>query len=262
MIEAGTIRAYLTLSSHDFTSNLNGAMAQLVGMGSQCAAASGAAAGLGAAMDTLSSGGLKRMSDAVRRSISESRLMSVSITSDYSNAASSVASKTSELAGRISSNLNSVQSQARQAMVRAGEGMIAGLNSMRGAILAKASSVAAGAAAAMRSALKIASPSRVTREIGEQTAMGMAFGISDMQAETEKRARKLAAAAVSSMSSVRSDGLKLDLKANQQVTERSVGADVSQLSGKLDMLIDALLNSRQTMEVDGRSFARLIREYV
>ena len=262
MIEAGTIRAYLTLSSHDFTTNLNSALEQLRAMSDQCAMSGAAAAALGLSMDGLTGGGLARMAAAMRSGIADSRNLTASMTADYNTAAAKVAGKTSELASRISGSLSSVQLQARQAMVRAGEGMVAGLGSMQAAVVAKAQAVASKAAAAMRSALRIASPSRVTREIGVQTAMGMAVGMSDMQQETERRAKALAGAAVSSLSSVSADGVSLDLRAERTVGTAADTAGMAQLCTKLDILIDRVTNSQQKMEIDGRSFARLLKEYV
>lgn len=312
MIEAGTIRAYLTLSSSDFNSGLDAALERMRGMSVQSAVTAQAASMMGQTMDALSRGGLASMMAAMKNSITTSAQMTAAIKSDYSGAANTVASRTSQLSKQIASALGSVQSQARSAMVRAGEGMVSGLGSVQSAILAKARSIASNVAAVMRSALKIASPSKVTREIGEHTGMGMALGLSDMKNETEKRARDVALTAARAMSehgavSYRAgaklpyaDGIKpisaissgaartsgdtermartaaLHTAAydTERLSRASFGAETVQhtavsvhsenlelLAKKLDTLIDRVSNSQQTLTVDGRSFARLLREY-
>lgn len=316
MIEAGTIRAYLTLNSSDFNSGLDAALERMRGMSVQSGVTAQAASMMGQTMDALSRGGLASVIATMKNSITTSAQMTTAIKTDYSGAANTVASRTSQLSKQIASALGSVQSQARSAMVRAGEGMVSGLGSVQSTILAKARSIASNVAAAMRSALKIASPSKVTREIGEHTGMGMALGLSDMKNETEKRARDVALAAAKAMTgqTVKAPfdagsalGISQQSKAAQQIsgitvglsrinsdtermartaalssavydTERlsraSFGAETVQhtaasvhnenldlLAKKLDILIDRVSNSQQTLTVDGRSFARLLREY-
>lgn len=260
MIEAGTIRAYLTLNSSDFNSGLDAALERMRGMSVQSAVTAQAASVMGQSMDALSRSGLARLNATMKSSITASAQMTAAIKTDYSGAANTVASRTSQLSKQIASSLGSVQSQARSAMVRAGEGMVAGLGSMQPAILAKARSIANNVAAAMRSALKIASPSRVTRQIGEQTGIGMALGISDTKEEIEKRARAVSLTAAMSM-----NGLTPTVSFGGVLTKNTAAAVHSEnldlLAKKLDTLIERVSNSQQTLTVDGRSFARLLKEY-
>ena len=92
--------------------------------------------------------------------------------------------------------MNSAAGQARAAGHNMGAGFLAGLSAMGGAIVAKAQSIASQAAAAMRSALRIHSPSRVTASIGNYTGQGFVNGLKSMVKPSEKMAGKLANAGI------------------------------------------------------------------
>lgn len=95
------------------------------------------------------------------------------------------------------SAMRSAAGQARSAGYQMGAGFLGGLNAMSGAIIGRARAIASAAAAAMRSALRIHSPSRVTAEIGGYFGKGLAMGIDDETRKVEKIAANLALSASS-----------------------------------------------------------------
>lgn len=94
------------------------------------------------------------------------------------------------------SAMNSAAGQAQAAGANMGAGFLAGLNSMAGAIIGRAQSIANAAAAAMRSALRIHSPSRVTTKIGSYTGEGMAIGLDNWIKPVSNISEKLAESAI------------------------------------------------------------------
>lgn len=81
-----------------------------------------------------------------------------------------------------------------------GQGLANGISSMAGSVMNVAASLANRAAAAIRSALKIHSPSRVTREIGYYVAAGMQVGMLKNAGLVADAATDLAMAAVPEVS--------------------------------------------------------------
>lgn len=77
-----------------------------------------------------------------------------------------------------------------------GDGIVAGLNSKSGSINWTAQQLAQNAANTINKALKIGSPSKVTTESGEWTAIGFANGMRDMIPRVTQAAARLSAAAV------------------------------------------------------------------
>lgn len=80
--------------------------------------------------------------------------------------------------------------------VQSAEGLIRGLSSKEGDLLAKARSIAEAMAAEIRKALDIRSPSRVTAEIGRMVGAGLVVGLDGSSRGVAGAARALAAAAV------------------------------------------------------------------
>ncbi|MBF0843743.1 phage tail tape measure protein, partial [Streptococcus danieliae] len=68
------------------------------------------------------------------------------------------------------------------------DGLSAGINAMSGNVMGVAASLASKAASAIKAALKIHSPSRVTKEFGMYFGLGFINGISGMEAKTKKTA--------------------------------------------------------------------------
>ncbi len=79
------------------------------------------------------------------------------------------------------------------------DGLSAGINAMSGNVMGVAASLASKAASAIKAALKIHSPSRVTKEFGMYFGLGFINGISGMEAKTKKSAENLAQASMFSI---------------------------------------------------------------
>ena len=130
-------------------------------------------------------------------------------------------------------------------------GILSGLNARKGSLLAAAENIAAGISGRIRAALKINSPSRVMMEIGEFTAAGMELGLmkgSQSLYDTASAISRDTAEALSGISAAR-----------MEVPVSSGSAD------RMERLLDAverLADTQTTVEIDGRPFGRLVREYV
>lgn len=79
------------------------------------------------------------------------------------------------------------------------DGLSAGISAMSGNVMSVAASLASKAASAIKAALKIHSPSRVTKEFGMYFGLGFIKGISGMEAKTKKTAENLAQASMFSI---------------------------------------------------------------
>ncbi|MEK5207479.1 phage tail tape measure protein [Psychrobacillus sp. FSL H8-0510] len=80
----------------------------------------------------------------------------------------------------------------KQIGVNAGKGLLDGLASMEPALIAKSKSIANSIQAAMKAALQVKSPSRVTMGIGKHIGEGLIIGMEQMNAMVENTASKLA----------------------------------------------------------------------
>jgi phage-related protein len=80
--------------------------------------------------------------------------------------------------------------------VSAVHGLIAGMESMRGPLIEKANSLAAAVKNALKDALKIASPSKVTAEIGKHIGAGLVEGMRASESYVSDAASSLALSAV------------------------------------------------------------------
>ena len=83
-------------------------------------------------------------------------------------------------------------SEAKTAGQNIGQGLVDGLQSKKDAAVAKAREIADAVSAAMRTALKIHSPSRVTREIGEFTGEGFRIGLESSLRNAVRTAENIA----------------------------------------------------------------------
>ena len=75
------------------------------------------------------------------------------------------------------------------------QGLAIGMQSMSGAVMAAAASIANSARTTIESALKVGSPSKVMKEIGYWTGKGLAIGIEGTDKLVEKASDKLASIA-------------------------------------------------------------------
>lgn len=82
-------------------------------------------------------------------------------------------------------------------------GLISGINSMRGSVMAAAASVAQAAAAAVNNALQIHSPSRVLIQSGQYAGAGLVTGLENMRGSVQAAAQSSLAAPVRQGAEVR-----------------------------------------------------------
>ncbi|MEZ2459300.1 hypothetical protein ACBR55_12035 [Salinicoccus roseus] len=124
-------------------------------------------------MQMLSQATISGMSQMVSATNSGMSAMVNSIMSGGARAVASIRSTMSQSVGTIRSSYGQFYSAGAYTM----GGYRAGLQSQAGSIYATASGIANRAAATIRSALKIKSPSRVTMAMGAYTGQGFAIGI-------------------------------------------------------------------------------------
>ncbi len=268
MISAGTIAAYLTLDATDFNRGIGDALKLLAGLCASGIQSEGVLGFLGSAAVrtaanfgvTLADGVIRaangfKDADLVTTASSDSmRGRIIGAMEEIRSALTSVGSAaplagkgTAVVAEAIMTPLRGLQGTAYGIMSNVGSSLNSGLASKKGTIVSTAASIADSVTSTLKRALKIASPSKVMRKIGEQTAQGLAIGLDDIRPSVAKSADLLA----------------------ESVTGRAYGAGahhtegmgISQLTERLDSLISVLSSGEQTMQVDGRTFARLIREY-
>ena len=130
-------------------------------------------------------------------------------------------------------------------------GILSGLNARKGSLLATAGSLANSISTKIKSALQINSPSRVMMEIGEFTTAGMELGLMKGSQSLYETASAISRDTAEALSGI----------------TPTVHTDFSGsfAEDKLDRLLEAverLADARPTMEIDGRPFGRLVREYV
>lgn len=93
----------------------------------------------------------------------------------------------------------------KQIGVNAGQGLLNGLASMEGALVAKARSIASAVSAAMATALQVKSPSRVTMAIGEHVGEGLMVGMENMLNDIKRVAVRMGELAVPNMPNIHAD---------------------------------------------------------
>ncbi len=132
-------------------------------------------------------------------------------------------------------------------------GILSGLNQRKSSLLATAGSVAAGVANTIRNALKVNSPSKVMIPVGESITEGMELGLTRGSHALYETASAISEDTAAALSGISVRGMNYS---NLHSTN---------YSDRLDRLLDAvekLADSQTTMEIDGRPFGRLVREYV
>lgn len=278
MINVGTVGAYLTLSTTEFHKGIGEALAGLdrlerrtrttasvfdVLKAALTAAVFPFAPLIAAYSRTGDAGALfsSRTASAMRGAKSSVSGAVSSLGASFGllgGVLSSAQKSTSAAAGRIASGvltpLSALRRSAYGAMLEVGSGLISGLEQKRAGVLAKARSIANGVSAVIRAALGIASPSKVTRELGRNTGLGFELGLADCADGIEERARMLASGA----------GISLEVpEIRAQVSsapspQQGFSARTEQ---QLDRLIRAVEGSDKVLQLDGRTFARLMHEY-
>lgn len=108
------------------------------------------------------------------------------------------------------------------------QGLVNGINAMRGSVMAAAQSIAAAAASAVNSALKIHSPSRLMVESGEYTGQGLAKGI----VNTAGIVQKAAASSMAEPVMETSDTIrKIEAPENMKSRSAVIGETIGTLTG-------------------------------
>lgn len=107
------------------------------------------------------------------------------------------------------------------------DGLSAGINAMSGNVMSVAASLASKAASAIKAALKIHSPSRVTKEFGMYFGLGFINGISGMEAKTKKTAENLAQASMFSIPPVNTHDFVNSIAAMNGQLTGSVSGDLT-----------------------------------
>ncbi len=107
------------------------------------------------------------------------------------------------------------------------QGLVNGINSMKGAVMAAAQSVASAAASAVNSALQIHSPSRVMLQSGQYTGEGMAIGMENMAG----RVREAANAAMSQPVQDVANGIRSVQQPDVPARSAVIGETIDSLSG-------------------------------
>lgn len=143
---------------------------------------------------------------------------------------------------RVVSAMYNASGQAWSAGNQMGAGFYNGLASMAGAIIGLAYSIANSAAAAMRSALRIKSPSRVTMAIGAFTGEGVVAGMASMIPKVIGVAHKMASAMIPDVSGVPLPKLP---KVNPNVAMGLVGAYAGSVSNT-----NTVINRKPTLHVE------------
>ena len=106
------------------------------------------------------------------------------------------------------------------------QGLINGINSMRGSVIAAAQSVASAAANAVNSALQIHSPSRLMIESGQYVDEGLALGMENKSRSVQAAAQAAMAQPVQDTSAQMQD---IDIP---EIRSGVIGDTISDLSGK------------------------------
>lgn len=149
----------------------------------------------------------------------------------------SAIAQVNSLQASITSATATLGNQTADAMFKAGiqaqEGLLAGLVKDKAALEKTAAALAAALTAAVKKALKIKSPSRVFRGIGEQTVAGLAIGLDDRKVAVQ--GRRMASALTDGFGSPALSGsaagggsvthLNVTLQVQPGVTGAQVGAD-------------------------------------
>ena len=155
-------------------------------------AANQAASQAQAAGQSLASEGAAGTRNAQGEYNSAGQALGSSIAAGISSSSSGVNTAASDTAGSGSTGARVAYQQYQSAGEYLGTGLANGIASKRSAVMAQARSIANAAAAAIRSALQISSPSKVTTQLGEYTGEGFEIGLTDSLTRAVESARRIA----------------------------------------------------------------------
>ena len=138
-------------------------------------------------------------------------------------------------------------------------GIIRGMTSGTPRLVAAASGFVSNAVTAAKHTLGINSPSRVMMEVGRFTAEGMELGLRQGARGLYDAASAISAETAEALSGISARGVGFN------------GSHYSGYAGRLDRLdklekileaVEKLADSHPTVEIDGRPFGRLVREFI
>ena len=132
-------------------------------------------------------------------------------------------------------------------------GILSGLNDKAPSLMIRARNLATGIAGVIGGALRINSPSKVMIPMGQAVAEGMEVGLLNGAGSLYETASAISLETAEALGSISPRGMNLS------------GVHSTNYGDRLDRLLDAvekLADSQTTMEIDGRPFGRLVREYV
>lgn len=166
--------------------------------------------------------------------------LSIRFTAD----AQPLTAKLSQLSGLMSAA--SAQAGALEAAFyasgsRAGAGLAGGILSQKGAVTAAAQAVARAAESALRAALKIHSPSKVTQDMGARFDEGFALGIRGAQTDAQDAAVHMSALSLDALRLPKAQ--ELPAASFQKTDERALAAAFSDAARQISITVP--------LEVDG-----------
>lgn len=132
-------------------------------------------------------------------------------------------------------------------------GILWGINDRAPSLISRAKSLASGVAETVRQTLNVNSPSKVMIPMGQAVAEGMEVGLLNGAGSLYETASAISLETAEALGSISTRGVNLS------------GVHSTNYGDRLDRLLDAvekLADSQTTMEIDGRPFGRLVREYV
>lgn len=115
---------------------------------------------------------------------------------------SAAAAQTAALLSAMGAQASTLSARFHSAGAMAGDGLRSGILSRQGAVVAAARAVANAAANALRGALSIHSPSRITYEVGQLFDEGLLRGIAQSAGQVEKEADLLGRRATAALQPV------------------------------------------------------------
>src|SRR5690625_1365584 len=171
---------------------------------------------------------------------------------------SGAVSAVKNMANKMTSSMRGIKSTFSTIGSESIAGLSRGLDANKGSLFSKASSIASNIAGRMRSALKIASPSRVMADIGRWIPEGLAAGI-------DGNSNKVYNAVQSMTSGIQAQDLSLDYATPGGVKSSLAGAvsgtvDVNSGDGKLSASIDELRRDLTNLRIvmDGDKVGELV----
>ena len=262
MIKAGTVAAYLTLDMSDFAKGIAAAGLLLTKFAQS---QSGLLDGVGKTIGGFGKTVVGKLEGVVKSVSSSATIASMPAVLSAKGAAavqgwiSGMTGKKNAAVSAAGSLMKSVASAADAVSFawvghNIVSGIVSGINAKKAGLMTTAKNLASSVSQTIRSALKINSPSRVMMEIGVFTAQGMEIGL-----------RRGAQELYETASTVSRETAEVLAGASTRRYTTGEPYQWKHADDRIGALVDAierLADAQSTVEIDGRSFGRLVREYV